>query len=167
MVLAAMKRVASVSVLTGALVLGVWGGTGGAAPKPPPRYSDDDCTTLLDVRVDDASGGYWGKTALNAAVAFKGAAVDIESKQLRKSMNTLASVWEIVGQKKNPIAAAKATARIGDRYGKALGTYTKAVLTCSSQAVTATTEDTSTADTSATNDPAPTEDTSSSSDAPE
>ena len=39
MELRSVKRMVSVSVLTGALVLGVWGGTGGAAPRTPPHYS--------------------------------------------------------------------------------------------------------------------------------
>ncbi len=169
MELRAMKRMASVSVLTGALLLGVWGGPAGAAPRVPPHYSDDDCATVLDVQVEDSSGGYWGETALNAADAFKGAAVDIESKKLKKSMKTLAAVWTIVGEKKSPIAAARATARFGNRYGNALGVYTTALTTCATQSLTATTttEDTSSTDSSATDDTSATEDTTSSSDSSE
>ena len=134
-----MKRVTSVSVLTGALLLGAWGGIAGAASTDLPTYSDEDCATLLDIQVDDASNGYFGETALNASEAFSDASADIESKPLRKSMRTLASVWKIVGEKKNAIAAAKATARVGNRYGKALGVYTKAITSCSMQSLTATT----------------------------
>jgi hypothetical protein len=164
-----MKRIVTVGVLTGALLFGVWGGTGGAASRTPATYSDDDCATLLDVQVEDSSGGgYWGETARNASDAFKGAAADIESKKLKKSMKTLARVWRIVGEKRSPIAAAKATARIGNRYTNALGTYTEALVTCSNQSVTTTTEDTSsTDDTSAIDDTSSTDDTTSSSDSSE
>jgi hypothetical protein len=141
MELRTMKRVTSVSVLTGALLLGAWGGIAGAASGAAnlPTYSDEDCATLTSIEVDDASNGYFGETALNASEAFSDASADIESKPLRKSMRTLASVWKIVGEKKNAVAAAKATARVGDRYGKALGVYTKALTSCSMQSLTATT----------------------------
>jgi hypothetical protein len=146
MELRTMKRVTSVSVLTGALLLGAWGGIAGAAGGAAnlPTYSDEDCATLTSIEVDDASNGYFGETALNASEAFSDASADIESKPLRTSMRTLASVWKIVGEKKNAIAAAKATARVGNRYGKALGVYTKALTSCSMQSLTATTTTTET-----------------------
>ena len=148
MELRTIRRMAGVSVLSGALLLGAWGGIAGAASGAAnlPTYTDEDCATLLDIQVDDASNGYFGETALNASEAFSDASGDIESKSLRKSMRTLASVWKIVGEKKSAIAAAKATARVGNRYGKALGVYTKAIVTCSNQSLTATTEDTTSTD---------------------
>src|SRR4029078_11812852 len=90
-----MMRATTLCVLTGALLLGARGGIAGAASTDLPTYSDEDCATLLDIQVDDASNGYFGETALNASEAFSDASADIESKTLRKSMRTLASVWKI------------------------------------------------------------------------
>jgi len=167
--LRAMTRMTAVGVMTGALLLGALGGTGGAASNTLPTYSDDDCSTLTNIQVDNDTAGYYGKAALNASEAFKGAAVDIESKKLRKSMNTLAGVWKVVGETKNPIAAAKAIGRVGNRYPKALGVYTKALVSCSNQSMTATTtttDDTSSSDGSS-SDGSSTDDGSSTADSSE
>ena len=61
-------------------------------------------------------------------------------------MKTLAKVWKVIGEKNNAIAAAKATARMGNRYTNALGFYTKSIVACSSQSLPTTTEDTSSSD---------------------
>ena len=53
MELRGIKRVVSVVVVTGALLLGAWAVPAGAAQDTLPAYSDEDCTTLLDVQVDD------------------------------------------------------------------------------------------------------------------
>jgi hypothetical protein len=128
-----VKRLVWVT-LAAALVVGVWANVGGAVrtPKAEPKFSASDCETIQNIEVEDASGGYWGETAVNASTAFKGAAKDIENKELRNAMKTLASVWRTVGKADSVIAAAKITTK-AKKYGKALGTYTKAQITCSTQ----------------------------------
>ena len=132
-----VKRLVWVTVAA-ALIVGVWASAASAAvraPKAEPTYSDSDCETIQNIQVDDSSGGYWGKTAINASKEFKGAAQDIDSKKLKKAMTTLAGVWKTVGRETSVIAAAKVTAKIGNKYGNALGTFTKAVVACASQSV--------------------------------
>jgi hypothetical protein len=79
-------------------------------------------------------------------------------------MNNLASIWAAVGTENNAIAAARITAKKSKAYGKALGTYTKAVVWCGSQSfedeTTTTTFDDSSSDSSSDT----TEDTSATSD---
>jgi len=126
------------------LVTGVWVSAAGAVRDIQPKYSDSDCETIQNIQVEDASGGYWGETARNAASAFKGAAQDIESRKLKKAMTTLAGVWRTVGRVNSVVAAAAVTRKVGKKYGQALGTYTKAVVTCASQSITSASEDAST-----------------------
>ena len=138
-----IKRLALVSVVVAALVGGV-GVHPSGAKKPRPttttnpladvEYSQSDCETILDIQVDDSSnGGYFGATARNAAKAYRRAAKKIESEGLQTAMNNLAGIWAAVGSTNDVTAAARITARKGKAYGKALGTYTKAVVWCSSQ----------------------------------
>jgi hypothetical protein len=118
-----------------ALIVGAWANVGGAVrtPKVEPTFSESDCDTIQNITVDDSSGGYWGKSARSAAAAFSDAAQDVDNKKLKKAMNTLAGVWRTVGRETSAIAAAKVTLKAGKKYGNALGTYTKAQITCSTQ----------------------------------
>jgi hypothetical protein len=159
-----IKRLVWVSVAA-LLTAGVWVTAAGAVrnvePKAPPKvYSDSDCETIQNIEVMDSSGGYWGKTARNAAAAFSDAAQDVDNKKLRKAMNTLAGVWRTVGRETSPIAAAKVTLKAGKKYGNALGTFTKATVTCASQEIssafvetTTTTEPLSDGSSSSTSNP--------------
>src|SRR5262249_30838031 len=116
----------------------------GAVRDIEPKYSDSDCETIQNIQVDDASGGYWGETARNAASAFKDAAQDIESRKLKKAMTTLAGIWRTVGRTNSVVAAAAATRKVGKKYGQALGTYTKAAVTCASQSIASASDNDST-----------------------
>jgi hypothetical protein len=126
------------------LTAGVWVTAAGAVRNIEPTYSESDCETIQNIEVEDASGGYWGETARNASTAFKGAAKDIENKELRKAMTTLAGVWRTVGRTNSVVAAARLTAKSGKKYGKALGTYTKAAVTCATQSFESSDEETTT-----------------------
>jgi len=143
-----VKRLVWVTVAA-LLVAGVWVTAAGAVrnvePKAPPKvYSDSDCETIQNIEVKDSSGGYWGKTARNAAAAFGDAAQDVDNKKLKKAMNTLAGVWRTVGKETSPIAAAKVTLKAGKKYGNALGTFTKATVACASQEISDAFESTTT-----------------------
>jgi hypothetical protein len=129
-----VKRLVLVAVAA-ALIVGAWASVGTAVrtPKVEPTFSESDCETIQNIEVKDSSGGYWGKSARNAAAAFSDAAQDVDNKKLRKAMNTLAGVWRTVGRETSAIAAAKVTLKAGKKYGDALGTYTKAQITCSTQ----------------------------------
>jgi len=151
-----IKRLALVSVVVTALVGGL--GLHPASAKSSnssDTYSEQDCQTLLNIQVEDASNGYWGTTARNAAKAFRHAATDIENTTLKSSMNTLAAVWGAAGRAHNAITAARITARKAKPYGKALAVYTKAATTCATQTYdepTTTTSDSSSSDSSDTSD---------------
>jgi len=166
-----IKRVAFVSVVVATLLGGV--GVQPSGAKKPVRpttttspfttYSQADCETILDIQVKGDSNGYYGATARNAAKAYRAAAKQIDNEGLQTAMNNLAGIWAAVGATNDVTAAARITARKSKAYGKALGTYTKAVVWCSSQSfeeATTTTIDESSdssSDTSETSDTQPSE----------
>jgi hypothetical protein len=154
-----IRRLALVSVVVAALLGGVGVSPSSAKGKntttttSATEYSQNDCETIQNINVEDASnGGYWGKTALNASKAFKDAAADIEDTTLKRSMKTLAGIWKVVAKEKNVIAAARITAKKGHAYGDALSVYTKAAVTCATETfeeeTTTTTFDESSSDSS-------------------
>jgi len=157
-----IRRLALVSVVVTALLgtVGMHPSGAKSAHKPDDTYSAADCQTILNIQVDDASNGYWGATARNAAKAFRQAATDIDNSTLKSSMNTLADVWGGAGRAHNAITAARLTAQKAKPYGKALGVYTKAATTCATQSYGESTTTTSDSSSDSSSDTSDTSDTS-------
>ena len=129
-----IKRLALVSVAVAALLGGVGVHPSGAknTDLADIEYSQSDCETILNIQVDDASNGYFGATARNAAKAYRSAAKKIDDAKLKRAMNSLAGIWAAVGRENDVTVAARITAKKSKAYGKALGVYTKAVVWCGS-----------------------------------
>jgi hypothetical protein len=118
------------------LLAGVWLLPGGAsvASKKKKTWSAADCAALQGITVDPSKGaGSFGTAAKATSKAYNEAANDIQEKQLKAALKTLASFYVDLGDAKNAAAAAVLTAKGGKAYGKALKVYLKASVYCVTQ----------------------------------
>ena len=66
-----VRRLVSVTLVAGGLVVGMWVGTAGAASDSDATISESDCEVITNMQFDaDAGSGYYGKTATNASKVF-------------------------------------------------------------------------------------------------
>lgn len=135
------------TVVAATLLGGLWlvpgGATSGASVSATAaaKVSDADCETLKELsdNVPDVTGSgssLFGKQAAAAAKGFKTTAKDIKSKKLRSAMNTMAAVYEDLADTNNVAGALTVTLRAGQKYVRALATWSKATLECFTSGVT-------------------------------
>ena len=173
---AVIVRAALGTLLVAVLLAGVWLLPGGAsvADKKKKTWSAQDCETLQGITVDPSKGaGSFGAAAKATSKAYNEAANDIEEKQLRAALKSLASFYVDLGDAKNAASAAVLTAKGGKAYGKALKVFLKASIYCVSQITippvtspTVTTPTTSSSSTTSTSSASTSTSTSTSTSAP-
>jgi hypothetical protein len=118
-----------------ALLAGVWLLPGGASTATKKKtWSAADCATLQGITVDPSKGaGSFGTAAKATSKAYNEAANEIQEKQLKRALKTLASFYVDLGDAKNAASAAVLTAKGGKAYGKALKVFLKASVYCVTQ----------------------------------
>jgi hypothetical protein len=132
----ASLRIVLAALVVSALLAGVWLLPGGAsvASKSKKTWSAADCATLQGITVDPSKGaGSFGTAAKATSKAYNEAADEIEEKQLKKALKSLASFYVDLGSAKNAASAAVLTAKGGKAYGKALKVFLKASVYCVTQ----------------------------------
>jgi hypothetical protein len=122
-------------VVIGTLLAGVWLVPGGASTAAKKKtYSAADCQVIQNITVDPSKGsGSFGTAAKATAKAYNEAAADIQDKQLKNAVKSLASFYVDLGNTKTAAAAAVLTAKGGKAYGKALKVFLKAQVYCITQ----------------------------------
>jgi hypothetical protein len=125
------------AVVIGALLAGVWLVPSGAstdAKKKKKTYSAADCQVIQNITVDPNKGsGSFGTAAKATAKAYNEAAANIQDKQLKNAVKSLASFYVDLGNTKSAAAAAVLTAKGGKAYSNALKVYLKAQVYCITQ----------------------------------
>jgi len=133
---AVIVRAGLAGLVVAALLAGVWLLPSGAsvASKKKKTWSAADCATLQGITVDPSKGaGSFGAAAKATSKAYNEAADEIQEKQLRAALKSLASFYVDLGDTKSAAAAAVLTAKGGKAYGKALKVYVKASVYCVTQ----------------------------------
>jgi TolA-binding protein len=133
---AVIARGGLVALIVVALLAGVLLLPAGAsiANKSKKTWSAADCATLQGITVDPSKGaGSFGAAAKATSKAYNEAANEIQEKQLKKALKTLASFYVDLGDAKSAAAAAVLTTKGGKAYGNALKVFLKASVYCVTQ----------------------------------